>query len=222
MSRYMRQQDLLPMDRIGSLSVTLIGAGAIGSAVALVLGKLGLGKLVVFDGDVVDEVNLAGQLYFNRHTGTCKVDALSEVIGMFTETEVIAVAEAFDGQPIEGVVITAVDSMRARRLIWRHLRGRSDIPLLFDARMGGLVGEVHVVRPGSPVEEREYQRTLHSDNEALRESCTARSISFNTAGIAAQVGSLVRSHLLGEPLPRHLVMDHHLRLVMVDGKAVAA
>jgi len=220
--RYLRQQDLLPSDRIGNLTVTLIGAGAIGSAVALVLGKLGLGKLVVFDDDIVDEVNLAGQLYYNRHVGMKKVDALAEVLGEFTETEVAAVPAFFDGQTIQGLVITAVDSMRARRLIWRNLQGRADIPLLIDARMGGLVGEVHVVRPGSPIEAREYRRTLHRDDEALQEPCTARSISFNTAGIAAQVGSLVRSHLLGEPLPRHVVVDHHLRLVMVDGREVAA
>jgi len=112
--------------------------------------------------------------------------------------------------------------MRARRRIWRHLRGRTDVPLLLDTRMGGLVGEIHVVRSGSPIEEREYRRTLHRDDEALREACTARSISFNTAGIAAQVGSLLRSHLLGAPLPRHVVVDHHMRLVLVDGRAVAA
>lgn len=220
--RFLRQQDLLPTDRIRSLTITLLGAGAIGSAVALVLGKMGLGKLVVFDSDVVDEINLAGQMYFNRHVGTLKVDALAEVIGMFAETEVVAIPEAFDSQPVQGLVITAVDSMRARRRLWRHLRGRSDLPLLLDARMGGLVGEIHVVHPGSPLEEREYRRTLHRDDEALREECTRRSISFNTSGIAAQVGSLVRCHLLGDPLPRHVVVDHHLRLLMVDGKAVAA
>jgi len=220
--RFLRQQDLLPPDRIGSLTITLIGAGAIGSAVALVIGKLGLGRLIVYDADVVDEVNLAGQLYCNGQVGLKKVDALAEVLGMFTETEVVAVPEAFDGQQVKGLLVTAVDSMRARRLIWKHLRGRTDVPLLLDARMGGLVGEVHVVRPGSPIEARVYRCTLHRDDEALREPCTARSISFNTAGIAAQVGSLVRSHLLGEPLPRHVVVDHHLRLVMVDGRAVAA
>lgn len=220
--RYLRQLDLLPTDRIESLSVTLIGAGAIGSAVALVLGKLGLGRLVVFDGDVVDEVNLAGQMYFNRHVGLTKVEALAEVLGAFTETEVVTVPQPFDGQRLEGLLITAVDSMRSRKQIWKYVRTRTDLPLLLDARMGGLVGEVHVVRPGSPIEERIYQRSLHRDDEAVQEPCTARSIGFNTAGIAAQVGSLVRSHLLGHPLPRHLVVDHHLRLLLVDGQEVAA
>ena len=221
MSRYLRQQDLLPTDRIGSLQVVLIGAGAIGSAVALCLGKMGLGELLVYDNDVVDEVNLAGQLYRNDDIGRPKVEALAELLASMTTTEVTPIPALFDGRCMTIVTISAVDSMRSRRRIWNHLRGRREVEVYVDSRMGGLVGEIHVVRPGSPLEEASYRATLHRDDEALPERCTARSIAFNTMGIAAQVGSLVRGHLLGEPLPQHLVLDHHLRLVMTDGRAVA-
>jgi sulfur carrier protein ThiS adenylyltransferase len=59
-------------------SVGIAGAGGIGSNVAWMLVRAGLGRLVVVDFDHVEERNLNRQFYFRDQTGMSKVDALAE------------------------------------------------------------------------------------------------------------------------------------------------
>ena len=221
MSRYLRQLDLVPADRLLDLQVTIIGCGAIGSFVAVALAKMGVGRLLLFDHDMVNEVNLACQFFGNADLGRPKVEALADQLAMLTEARVTPVAQAYADQPLEGIVISAVDSMTARRRIWRHLRGRREVPIYIDSRMGALVGQVFTVHPGSPVEEQAYRRTLHSQQEALQEPCTARSVVFTVLGISALVAGIVRAHVVGEPIPREMVQDFHLGALLIEGRAVA-
>jgi len=221
MSRYLRQMDLVPLERLRDLQVTIIGCGAIGSFVAVALGKMGVGRMLLYDADVVNEVNLGTQFFCNTDIGTPKVTALATQLAMLTEAEVIPHAEAYDGQPLEGIVVSAVDTMTARRRIWRHVRGRRVVPIYVDSRMGAMVGQVLTVHPGSPIEEQAYRRTLCSEQEALREPCTARSIIHTVLGISSIVAGLVRDHVVGEAIPREIVQDYRLGALLVDGRAVA-
>jgi len=221
MSRYLRQLDLVPADRLLDLRVTIIGCGAIGSFVAVALGKMGVGRLLLFDHDMVNEVNLACQFFGNADLGRPKVEALADQLAMLTEARVTPVPEAYTNQPLEGIVVSAVDSMTARRRIWRHVHGRREVPIYIDSRMGAMVGQVLTVHPGSPIEEQAYRRTLHSQREALQEPCTARSVVFTVLGISALVAGIVRAHVVGEPVPRGTVQDFRLGALLVEGKAVA-
>ena len=51
------------------LRVGIVGCGGTGSAVAMLLARLGVGQLVLFDNDIVDQTNL------NRLHGACQADA---------------------------------------------------------------------------------------------------------------------------------------------------
>jgi sulfur carrier protein ThiS adenylyltransferase len=59
-------------------SVGIAGAGGIGSNVAWMLVRAGLGRLTVIDFDQVEERNLNRQFYFRDQTGMSKVAALAE------------------------------------------------------------------------------------------------------------------------------------------------
>jgi len=204
------------------MQVTIIGCGAIGSFVAVALAKMGVGRLLLYDADVVNEVNLGTQFFCNDDLGKPKVSALANQLAMLTEATTTPVAEMYDGQPLEEIVFSAVDSMTARRRIWRHVRGRREVPIYIDGRMGAMVGQVLTVHPGSPVEEHAYRQTLHSQQEALQEPCTARSVVFTVLGISALVASIIRAQAVGEPVPREIVQDFHLGALLVNGKGVAA
>jgi molybdopterin/thiamine biosynthesis adenylyltransferase len=221
MSRYLRQQDLCPMDALQALNVTMVGCGAVGSFTALALGKMGVGHLVLFDADTVEEHNLPVQFFTNAALGRSKVEALADQLRAMTETAVTAIPEAYDGQPLTDVVISAVDSMDARRRAWNHVRGRREVDLYIDSRMGALVGQVLTVHPSSPVEEEAYRRTLHRQSEALAEPCTARSIVFTVLGISSMVAGIVRDHVVGETIPHEIVQDFRLGAMLIDGKAAA-
>ena len=222
MSRYLRQQDLCPVQALQDLKVTMIGCGAVGSFTALALAKMGVGSMTLFDPDTVEEHNLPVQFFRDTDLGRSKVEALADQLRVMTETEVTAIPEAYTSQPLEGLVVSAVDSMTSRRRVWQHIRGKRDIPLYLDSRMGALVGQVLVVHPGSPIEEQAYRRTLHAQQDALQEPCTARSIIHTVLGISSLVSGVVHNHVVGEAVPREVVQDFRLGAVLIDGKSVAA
>jgi len=56
-------------------AVGIAGLGGLGSNVAVALARLGLGKLIIADFDVVDSSNLNRQQYFVDQIGMPKVDA---------------------------------------------------------------------------------------------------------------------------------------------------
>jgi sulfur carrier protein ThiS adenylyltransferase len=59
-------------------SVGIAGVGGLGSAVAVALARVGVGRLVIADFDVVEPSNLNRQQYFIDQIGRYKVDALVE------------------------------------------------------------------------------------------------------------------------------------------------
>ncbi|OPJ55189.1 sulfur carrier protein ThiS adenylyltransferase ThiF [Alkalithermobacter paradoxus] len=67
--------------KIKNAKVGIAGLGGLGSNVALLLSRMGVGKLLLVDFDVVEPSNLNRQQYFIRHIGMKKVDALTEIIG---------------------------------------------------------------------------------------------------------------------------------------------
>ncbi len=68
-------------DRVKRASVGIAGVGGLGSNVALALARLGVGRLVLADDDVVEPSNLNRQQFFIDQLGRLKVEALCETVG---------------------------------------------------------------------------------------------------------------------------------------------
>jgi len=64
--------------RVKGASVGIAGVGGLGSAVAVALARVGVGKLIIADFDVVEPSNLNRQQYFIDQIGMLKVEALAE------------------------------------------------------------------------------------------------------------------------------------------------
>lgn len=63
--------------KIKQSTVGIAGAGGLGSAVAVALARIGVGRLVIVDFDVVEPSNLNRQQFFVDQIGLPKVDALT-------------------------------------------------------------------------------------------------------------------------------------------------
>lgn len=66
--------------RLSGKVVGIAGAGGLGSNCAVALARVGIGKLVIADFDVISESNLNRQYFFRNQIGRKKVDALKENI----------------------------------------------------------------------------------------------------------------------------------------------
>jgi molybdopterin-synthase adenylyltransferase len=71
-SRFARQSNLVPRERLAELDVTVVGVGAIGRQVALQLAALGVAQLRLVDFDRVENTNVTTQGYFQENVGLAR------------------------------------------------------------------------------------------------------------------------------------------------------
>jgi sulfur carrier protein ThiS adenylyltransferase len=65
-------------EKIRSATVGIAGLGGLGSSIAVALARIGIGKLILADFDVVEPSNLNRQQYFIDQLGSTKAAALEE------------------------------------------------------------------------------------------------------------------------------------------------
>lgn len=205
--RFLRQQDVVDMTKLANLQVTLIGAGSIGSTTALWLSKMGVQHLRIFDADTVEQHNWSNQLFRQSDIGKFKVEALAEVLQDLADVEVESHIERYVNQPLTEVVISGVDSMESRKAIWKSVRLNPDVKLYLDARMGLETLVVYAVHPQVREDRQAYVRSLHSDESATQEPCTARTICYTPLMASSILCSMVKRFVNGEQLPKQVILD---------------
>ncbi|UZQ51151.1 sulfur carrier protein ThiS adenylyltransferase ThiF [Clostridium kluyveri] len=86
-------------EKVKKGKVAVAGLGGLGSNIAVMLARIGVGHLLLVDFDVVDPSNLNRQSYYVRHLGMLKTDALAEQIKeinpfIIVETKTIRIDES--------------------------------------------------------------------------------------------------------------------------------
>jgi sulfur carrier protein ThiS adenylyltransferase len=180
--RFVRQQEIVPAERLVHLLVTVIGVGAIGRQVALQLAAIGARRLQLVDFDRVDWSNVTTQGYLAEDVGLPKVRALAQAIDRLDPSiEVELVEDRYRPKLVSGeAIFCCVDSIEARAAIWRSVRDR--VPFFSDGRMLGETIRILVVADQNG--RRHYPTTLFAASEAQPGRCTARSTIY-TANVAA-------------------------------------
>lgn len=132
----------------------LVGAGGLGGTIAQLLARMGVGILVIADGDSFSEDNLNRQTFsLEENVGASKVQvARSQIMKINAATEV----EAYEGYVtdkelaflIRGaqVAIDALDNMPSRFRLEKVCK-EAKVPLVHGA-VAGFSGQVTVIYPG--------------------------------------------------------------------------
>jgi molybdopterin/thiamine biosynthesis adenylyltransferase len=210
MIRYMRQQDLIPADKLPK-KLIIIGVGGLGSHAAEKLARIGCPEIILYDPQVIEEVNLGSQAFLNDATGKPKVQAMKEKLALVSEAKVETHQEEFDQQGIyePSVVICVPDKMDTRKKIWENqIKFNPNVVLYVEARMAGLFGIIYALNPSDPDQITFYEKTLYSSKEAVELPCTARGVDFNCSGIADWIAALVTSYVSGHPYPNEILVDY--------------
>ncbi|SFE36880.1 molybdopterin-synthase adenylyltransferase MoeB [Nitrosomonas sp. Nm166] len=92
------QIDIEGQEKLNQSSVLIVGAGGLGSPVAMYLAASGVGNLIICDGDQVDLTNLQRQIIHNSDSiGQAKVlSAKQSLVKINPEVNVIAIQEHVD------------------------------------------------------------------------------------------------------------------------------
>lgn len=184
--------------------MTMIGAGGIGAIATIVLGKMGFGKLEVYDKDVVEEENVATQFYTSFDIGTKKVSALYDIFSLMAEdVEFISHAEevtAATDLPRSDIVISGVDSINARKEIWEAVKRTSCIRYI-ETRMTAETFQMYVVDPENG---EWYDNFIKSVNEEDVPDlpCTAKATFYTGALAASMIGMACRRIVTREHLDK--------------------
>lgn len=192
-------------EKIRRQKSVVIGAGGIGSWVVYFLARASIGMITVYDGDTVDTVNLAGQLYRTKDLGHFKVDALREIVMEYAPTlQGCFYSDFYVNEPLDKITIAALDSMRARRLVFDNWVAQTKgLPkeekskwLFVDGRMSANSFQVFVFRASQEDKIKMYdKKCLFDDSLADATACSFKATSHIGGGIGSYIMSLVQEHL---------------------------
>lgn len=196
---FTRQRDWFDPTSIES-KLTVIGAGGIGSLFTVMAGKLGIGEITIYDGDNVEIHNLPNQFFDLVDIGKMKVTSLGDAVARYTIALVDEKPYKVESDTrLSGLVVSGVDSMSARKEIAAAVyANRFTIPRYWDARIGGEKIVIYSVNPKNPDEWRLFEKTLYSDEDAVDDPCTRRSVIDVMGHVGSHLLTGVREQLAGD------------------------
>lgn len=181
--------------------VTLIGAGSVGSFVALFLAKAGVSDITVFDHDTVASHNVPMSLYRESDLGRRKVEALRDIVKALTDVELVINPVMYTAQPLKRCsVIMSVDEMDKGRIpIWETVRGSTSIDVMLDTRVHQAYGELYTIKPCSLDDGENYTKTLFLNSDVPTRMCGTHGFAPVSTGLASStVSSLCHFWMTGE------------------------
>lgn len=162
------------------------GTGGIGSWVSLFLSRIGH-TLYLFDDDIIEEQNMAGQLYSTKQIGVNKAEATKQNIKLFSDNDFIEVCGRYtEESPTSPIVFSCFDNMKARKLMFDKWKEQEDRIAFIDGRMLAEVGMVFCITKG---QESAYETELFDDSEVQEAPCSFKA----TSHCGALIGSLMVS-----------------------------
>ena len=220
--RYSRQI-LLPefgteaQDRLLAARVLIVGAGGLGSPVALYLAAAGVGTLAIADPDVVDISNLQRQiLHGQADLGRAKVDSARDRLSALNpDVQIIALATRLEGEALReqveraDLVVDASDNFATRFAINAACVAMRT-PLVSGAAIR-MEGQVAVFRPDLP--DSPCYRCLYREVGETEQTCAENGVLAPIVGIVGSLQALEAIKVLtgiGETLCG--------RLLIIDGK----
>lgn len=181
----------------------VFGAGSVGGYVPIYLGGMGVKDIEVWDADSVASHNIPMSVYRAGNpkspelperpsdVGRLKVHVLREIVAEKTGIIIKVFPEMYTGQTkLKNVsVISCVDTMSARRDIWKRVKKNPSIHLFCDTRVAEYYLEVLAIAPCDPQDIKRYEALLCDDKDTKRQMCGMHGtplVASRAANIAVQ------------------------------------
>ena len=116
-------------------AIHIVGIGAMGSRVAELLARLGTPALHIWDMDIVEDKNIANQVYLHHQIGMKKTDALEELLKDINPEIKIIKHGKFEDHNLSGYIFLCVDSIELRHKIASTNKDNPYVIAMFDTRM---------------------------------------------------------------------------------------
>jgi molybdopterin/thiamine biosynthesis adenylyltransferase len=199
----------------------VIGAGGLGSPVALYLGSAGVGHITLVDHDTVDQTNLQRQIAHNlARVGHLKAESAREaIVAINPDVRVTTVTRRADAELLDelvsqaDVVLDCTDNFATRHAINRASVAHSK-PLVSGAaiRMDGQLSVFDPRTPGNPC-----YACVFPEEAGVEEALCA------TMGVFAPLVGIVGTMQAAEALKLLTGLGSRItgKLLMIDGRDLA-
>lgn len=187
-------------EKIKEQEVVLAGLGGIGSWCALLLSRLDIRYLTLYDDDTVDSVNLAGQFYRKNQIKAYKASAISSAVHEYSNYyNCNACTKKFDiNSAASRIMICGFDNMTARKVFYRRwLYNLNKYPskanecLFIDGRLSADTFQVLCIKGDDTYNRKRYEeKFLFDDSEADETICSFKQTSFMANMIASYMVNL--------------------------------
>lgn len=188
-------------ENIQEKTIILAGVGGIGSYVGFLLARMKPASMFIYDDDIVETVNMSGQLYGQSDLGRPKVSALAEMIRNYAGySSVFAISEGFtDESEASDIMICGFDNMAARRLFFNkwvnHVQSKPEEErkncLFIDGRLAAEEFQVLCIKGDDEYNINRYNNEfLFSDAEADETICSYKQTTFCANMIASYMVNL--------------------------------
>ncbi len=208
-------------EKLLAAHVLIIGAGGLGSPVALYLGSAGVGRITIVDHDRVDATNLQRQIAHNlARVGTLKAESVLQAVAAINpDVKVVPVTQRADDALLDqlvqqaDLVLDCTDNFATRHAINRACV-RYQRPLVSGAaiRLDGQIAVYDSRSARSPC----YACVFPESALPEEARCATMGVFAPLVGIVGTVQAAEALKLLcgvGEPLTG--------RLLMLDGRSMA-
>lgn len=181
-------------DKIRTMRVILAGVGGIGSYIGFLLSRLQINRLTLYDPDVVESVNISGQMYPLSSIGEFKTEALAKILRDFSNFYGYNImSHRFTSESEAGpIMICGFDNMEARKtffLKWKSYVRNCRKPhecLFIDGRLAAEEFQVLTIQGDDDRAIQEYEtKWLFSDEEAEATICSYKQTTFMANMIAS-------------------------------------
>ena len=183
---------------IRNTKVIIAGLGGIGSNVAFQIARMIPLNLTLYDADEVELANMAGQLYSLADVGKNKVDAIADMIRLYTSINTVnAIPRNFTARTEPGdIMICGFDNMRARSVFftsWKnHIENKSMKErakcLYLDGRLSMDCLQVLCIKGDDEYNIDRYNKEfLFSDIDADATVCSMKQTTY----LACMIGSIM-------------------------------
>jgi len=170
-----------------SEEIVVGGAGGTGTWTSLLLARAGH-KLIIYDYDLYEDNNVAGQFMQPSDVGKLKVVALKDNIINFCgkESSVDVIGDKYDKDSmVTPIMVSCFDSMSARKIFFENWLSQEDRQLLIDTRQNAENRDVFFVLKG---QEDRYKAELFNDDDLTYSvPCSYKATSHTGAGTAEVV-----------------------------------
>ena len=178
-----------------NLSIIIAGLGGTGSHLSYILCRQDY-ETYLYDMDHIEIHNVGGQMYSIKDIGKNKAQKAKEIAESFGNDKYMAFGEFTEDSPIDNIVFSCFDNMKARKLLFEkwytHQASKtpeyrkenpSEVNILIDMRMTAEEMQIYIVKTKAECEV--YKTTLFDDSEVDDAPCSYKATCQTGAMIAS-------------------------------------